>query len=263
MPAAPRRPAPARGRTTRGPLPASVYWRRRVFVLGTAFAVVFVIARWLTGSSDGSSEDAAGAEQAVARVEATGTVTAGAEEESASEATPRRGGTASASPTLAAPQGTCQAADVTVTPVVPKPAEAGHDVRVRLSLRTTESEACTWQVSRSSVSVRIADGSRVLWTTQHCPRVVPDQSVVVRRAVATVVEMTWNARESAARCARRTAWVMPGEYTISAAALGGEPAAADFELVRPAPRTVEVTPESTGTAKPKGTATKKPKKPVN
>lgn len=263
MPAAPRRPAPTRGRTTRGPLPAGVYWRRRVFVLGTAFALVFVIARWLTGSSDGRSEDAGVAEQAGAQVQATETVTAGqSTATAATTASPTGRKGASATPTLAAPEGTCEPSDVVVTPSVAKGAEAGDDVTLRLSLQTLESEACTWQVSRNSITVKISDGSDELWTTQQCPAVVPTESVVVRRDVATVVELTWNARESAARCTPRTAWVLPGAYTIAAAALGGEPAEAEFTLVRPTARTVEVTPSSTATSK----ATDKPKKsktPVN
>lgn len=262
MPAAPRRPAPARGRTTRGPLPPGVYWRRRVFVLGTAFALVFVIARWLTGSSDGSSDDDV-AEQAGAQVQATGTVTAGESTATATTtASPTGTKGASATPTLAAPEGTCEASDIAVTPSVAKGAEAGDDVTLRLSLQTLESEACTWQVSRTSLTVKISDGSDELWTTQQCLAVVPTESVVVRRAVATVVELTWNARESAPRCSPRTAWVLPGDYTIAAAALGGEPAEAEFTLVRPAARTVEVTPKSTATATSKENP-KKSRTPVN
>ncbi len=228
-----------------------------MFVLGTAFALVFVIARWLTGSSDGRSDDVA--EQAGAPVGATGTVTAGQ-----STATPTTTASASgrkATPTLAAPEGTCEASDVAVTPSVATPAEADDDITLRLSLQTLESEACTWQVSRDSVIVKISDGSDELWTTQQCPAAVPVESVVVRRSVATVVELSWNGKESAAGCSRRTAWVLPGDYTIAAASLGGEPAEAEFRLVRPAARTVEVTPKPTATAK--ATATKKPKKPVN
>lgn len=270
MPAAPRRPAPTRGRTTRGPLPAGVYWRRRAFVLGTAFALVFVIARWLTGSSDGASDDDAVAEQAGAQVQATGTVTAGEPTDTASStatstatATGKKG--ASATPTLAAPEGTCDAADIAVTPRVAKPAEADDDITLQLSLQTLESEACTWEVSRNSVTVKISDGSDVLWTTQQCPAVVPTESVVVRRAVATVVELSWNGKESAAGCSKRTAWVSLGDYTIAAASLGGEPAETEFTLVRPAAQTVEVTPKSTATATStaKATPTKKPKTPVN
>lgn len=249
---------PSSGRATRGPLPASVYWRRRLFVLGLAFSLVFVIARWLGGSSDGSSEEPA-AEQAGAPVPATQTVTAGVESETPTAGT--RPSSASTKPTLAAPEGTCAAEDVVVTPSVAAPAEGGDDVTLTLSLQTATAEACTWQVSRNSVAVKISKGTEELWNTRQCPRAVPSQSVVVRRAVATVVELTWNARESTVGCSPRTDWVLPGDYTISAAALGGEPASAEFTLRAPAPRTVTVTPKPSKT--PSAKPTKKPKKPVN
>lgn len=223
-------------------------------MLGVAFALVFVIARWLTGGSDGK-DDAPVAEQVGARVAATETVTVG--ESTAAVTTGPKA--ASARPTLAAPEGPCDPADVVVVPSVAKGAEAGADVTLMLSLQTVESEACTWQVASDSVVVNIAEDGRQLWTTRQCPRAVPGQAVVVRRTVATVVELVWNARESAAGCSRRTAWVLPGDFTISAAALGGEPATAEFTLSRPAARTVSVTPEP----KPTATPTKKPKRPVN
>ncbi|NHA00763.1 hypothetical protein G5V59_14475 [Nocardioides sp. W3-2-3] len=162
--ASPRRPAPARGRTTRGPLEPAVYWRRRVFVLGVAFALVFGIARALGGGSDAGSDDRPAAEQAGAQVEPSQTVTAGKSGATGSSTPTASGATTGASapvtPTLASPQGPCPAADVVVTPSVPAPAVAGSDVTLRLSLQTRAAEACTWQISRSSVIVKISDGSR-------------------------------------------------------------------------------------------------------
>lgn len=262
-----RRPSSSRGRTTRGPLPPDVYWRRRLFVALLAFSLVFVLARWLTGSSDGASGETPVAEQAGAQVSATQTVTAGEEPVGEPEAGDSAGGTTDKSgeasatvPTLAAPEGTCTAADVAVTPSVAPGAVAGQDVGLALSLQTLTAEACTWEVSGSSVVVRIAQGKRQVWSTGQCPLAVPTTSVVLRRTVATVVQLTWpEARESDEGCTRRVDWVAPGDFTIAAASLGGEPAEAEFTLGAPAPRTVEVTQEP----KKKAKKVKKPTKPVN
>lgn len=271
--ASPRRPAPSRGRTTRGPLEPAVYWRRRVFVLGVAFALVFGIARALGGGSDASSGDRPAAEQAGAQVRPSATVTAGAKPTGGTAtATPSGAATvatAPTTPTLAAPQGPCPAADVVVTPSVPAPAVAGTDVRLRLSLQTRTAEACTWQVAKDTVIVRISDDGRQLWTTQQCPRAAPPTPVVVRRAVATVVDLTWrSARESDAACSLRTDWVTSGTYTIAAAALGGEPVSTEFTLLKPTAVAPKPTATPTAkTAKPTATPTKRPTKqptkPVN
>lgn len=245
-----RRPPSARGRTTRGPLPADIYWRRRFFVVAVAFSLVFVIARWLSGGSDAESTATPAAEQAGAQVSATQTVTVG--EDATDGATegaddpedPQDKASAEETPALAAPEGTCDAADVVVTPSVAKGAVAGQDVTLALSLQTLESEACTWQVSRNSVTVRISQGSAEVWTTRQCPKVVPSESVVVRKAVATVVELTWpETRESNEGCTKRAGWALPGTFTIAAAALGGEPSEAEFTLVGPSKETVPEEPD--------------------
>lgn len=242
-----RRPPSARGRTTRGPLPADIYWRRRFFVLALAFSLVFVIARWLSGGSDAESTATPAAEQAGAQVSATQTVTVGeGTTDGATEdpADPAGKASAEASPTLAAPDGTCDAADVVVTPSVAKGAVAGQDVTLALSLQTLESEACTWRVARNTLTVRISQGGTEVWTTRQCPKVVPSESVVVRRAVATVVELTWpETRESNEGCTKRAGWALPGTFTIAAAALGGEPSEAEFTLVGPSKETVSEEPD--------------------
>ncbi|GAA1504314.1 hypothetical protein GCM10009788_04580 [Nocardioides humi] len=243
-----------------------------MFVLGLAFALVFVIARLLTAGSDGRSGEQPAAEQAGGRVEVTGTVTAGedaaaAETGGSEPADPvgaaDPGGTEPATvpttPTLAEPQGECTPSDVLVTPSIAEGAVAGRDVPVTLSLQTRKSEACTWQVAGDSVVVKVSQGGKDVWTTRQCPKAVPAQPVVVRQAVATVVQLTWpEARESTDGCTRNAGWAKPGKFTIAAAALGGEPAEAQFALGAPAPETIQVTLKEKRTKK-----AKKPKTPTN
>ncbi|WP_408897888.1 hypothetical protein ACJ5H2_01990 [Nocardioides sp. R1-1] len=146
-----------------------------------------------------------------------------------------------------------------VTPSVAEGAVAGRDVPVTLSLQTRESEACTWQVSASTVVVKVVSDGDDVWTTRQCPQAVTDQAVVIRRAVPTTVQVVWHeARESTEGCTRRADWVLPGTFTVAAAALGGEPAQADFVLGAPAPETIQVTPKA-----PKTKKAKKPTTPVN
>lgn len=251
----PRRPGSARGHTTprprgpRGPLPPAVYWRRRLFVLGLAGSLVFLVASLLTSGSDGKSLDTPVAQQAGAQVEASDTVTPSSTPSTAAAGKKgRKTPTSTPTPTLAAPEGTCDPADIVVTPAVDEPAVAGRDVTIALSLRTVESEACTWRVAPTSVTVKISRGGDEVWTSRHCRRAVPAQTVVVRRAVPTVIRLTWNARESEEGC-RATNWVRSGDYTISAAALGGEPVVADVALASPTPETIYVTPKGESTKK--------------
>ena len=56
---------------------------------------------------------------------------------------------------------------------------------------------------------------------------------MVRKAVSTTVDVTWNSRRSDDTCSRLTEWAMPGYYHVVAAALAGEPADVQFQLDAP------------------------------
>ncbi|HYG92909.1 MAG TPA: hypothetical protein VD859_04910 [Nocardioides sp.] len=226
---------------TRGPLPPGVYWRRRAFALLLAGTLVFVIASWLGGGSDGSSTEAPVARQAAGEP-ASQTVTVGERDRGKKQKAGRVGRDRELGPSfdpsvLADPEGPCNASDIVVTPQV-EDAVAGRDVTIGLSLQTLESEACTWRVTPGRVALKISDGEDEIWTSRHCPQALPEEEVVVRRVVATVVEMTWHGRESDEGCPGNTDWVMDGDYTIAAAALGGEPRATEFDLASPTPETI-------------------------
>ncbi|MDQ6524721.1 hypothetical protein RB608_13965 [Nocardioides sp. LHD-245] len=242
-----------------------MYWRRRVFVLGIAFALVFVTARLLTAGSDARSGDQPAAEQVGGRadgqvgVEPTDSTDSTGEQGAGADGSGATAPTEPVTPALAEPQGECDPADVVVTPSVAEGAVAGRDVPVTLTLQTRESPACTWQVNASTVVVKVARDSGDVWTTRQCPQALADQPVVVRQAVTTTVQVIWaEARESTDGCTRRAGWVKPGTFTVAAAALGGEPAHADFALGAPAPETIQVTPKAKHTKK-----AEKPKTPTN
>jgi hypothetical protein len=242
---------------TRGPLPARVYWVRRLVVLGVALLLVVGIARLLGGGSNGSDPKA----DAAANVSAPASTTQSSDPTSdpasgltvspsvmptlgASAGVGGRGATGSATPVLAAPEGTCSDSDVSVTPQVDH-AVAGRDVKIVLLLRTMSSPACTWQTGRRSLALDITSGKDAIWSSRECPRAIPVQDVVVRRDVTTRLAVTWDARRSDQTCSRFTEWAMPGFYHVTAAAVGAEPADAQFELTTPVAGTVTRTASPT------------------
>lgn len=258
---------------TRGPLPARVYWVRRIVVLVLALLLVLAVARLLGGGSDAQDPkaDAAAAVSAPVSTAPTPGVTGGtagtaptagsASEPATGATTGRRRGTvgslapvaptATATPMLAAPQGECADDDVSVTPQVPK-AVGGRDVRIVLLLRTMTAEACTWHTDRKSVSVDITSGKDEIWSSRQCPRAIPVQDVVVRKAATSRLVVVWNAHRSDDTCSGRTHWAMPGFYHVTAAAVGAEPADVQFELTVPSPSTI------VKTASPSPAATRSP-----
>jgi hypothetical protein len=216
---------------TRGPLSARTYWVRRVMVLGTAVLLVFGIARALGAGSDASSQPEA--QEQARQVAAAPTTTLALPDRSATATeSGKRTNEKRKDVPLAEPEGTCEDEDVAVTPTVKNPV-AGRDVRIVLELRTIVSEACTWEVSPETLTLKITSGDDQIWTSRQCPRAVPDEELTLRRDDTTRVDVTWDeARRSDEECSKLTDWAMPGWYHVAAAALAGEPSDLQFELER-------------------------------
>ena len=234
----------------RGPLPARVYWTRRVVVLAVPLLLVIVLARLLGGSSDGKDPSAGRATQAGATVAETPATspapTAGpmAEEQSGGKKgkKKRTQETVPPEPVLAEPTGPCTDSDIVATPVITS-APGGADIAIQINLRTKVAEACTWQASPTTMTVTITSGDDYIWSTRECPAAIPPQDVVIRQAVDAPVVVTWSAKRSDETCSNRTAFAMPGFYHVEAAALGGDGTDVQFELVAPQPGVITKTAE--------------------
>ena len=237
----------------RGPLPARVYWTRRIVVLAVPLLLVVVLARVLGGSSDGKDASAGTATQAGATVAETAAPTAGptAGDEvrtgkgkkgkgKKGKGKKRQQETAPPEPVLAEPTGPCSDSDIVATPVITS-APGGSDIPIQVNLRTTFAEACTWRASPETMTVTITSGDDYIWSTRECPVGIPPQDVVIRQAVDTPVVVTWSAKRSDATCSPRTQFALPGFYHVKVAALGGEPTDVQFELVPPQPGVVTKT----------------------
>lgn len=230
----------------RGPLPARVYWTRRLVLLGLALALVAGLARILGGSSDGS--DPSGDQATTAGATTTPAPTDSTTTEPAKKKRKKQTPT---EPPLAEPTGPCVSSDIVVTPVVTS-AQGDTDVLITINLRTLQSPACTWTVSPESLTVSITSGDDAIWSSRECPASIPVQDVVVRQAVDAPVVVTWEqARRSDEGCTEQRDWALPGFYHVEAAALGGEPTDVQFELVRPASAVITktITPKPEPTAK--------------
>jgi hypothetical protein len=225
--------------TTRGRLPARVYWVRRLMVLGIAGLLVVGIAQLLGAGSGSSSPDRA---SPVADASSAVAPTSSAPTSPASGTAHRRhhrAATPTPTPTpVAMPSGPCTPDDIAVTPSVPQP-YAGRDISLVLDLSTLTTPACTWTLSGSTLALKITSGSDLIWTSVQCPRAIPRQDLVLRQSTPTRVRLTWDARRSEPGCPRLTDWARLGTYHLHVAALAGRPQDVTFTLVTPP--TVEIT----------------------
>jgi hypothetical protein len=151
---------------------------------------------------------------------------------------------------LATPTGPCVPRDVRVSPGVRGTAYAGSDVTFVLELTTRRTPACTWEVSPTSVVLRLTSGSDPVWSTQYCPASVETRSVVVRRDHPAKAYVTWNGQRSDADCSTTTPWAHVGYYYAEAAAYGGDPTSAQFQLLSPVAATITASPTPDPSASP-------------
>jgi hypothetical protein len=237
---------------TRGPLPARVYWTRRLLVVALGLLLVVGIARVLGSGSDASSGPDRAAQVAAEATSSPSGSPSATRPTGTAPAVPAqsqgRSGRArtSQAPVLAEPQGTCVEEDIAVSPVAREAVAGPHgEIRIALRLRTLQSEACTWQVSHRTLTVKITSGDDDIWSSRQCPRAVPQSDVVVRRDVTTTVDLAWNGRRSDQGCGARSSWALPGTYHVAAAALAGEPSDEQFVLEAPARPVITLAPSPT------------------
>jgi len=236
----------------RGPLPSRVYWTRRLLLLIVALGLVFGISRLLQTGGPGEPGGVSASPVGGSPTSTTTSTTRSTASPSPSATTEKqrqkkKHQQKQKKKALPEPDGPCDDSDVVVTPRIRK-AHVGDPVRVVLEVGTQESAACTWEVSPESVFVTIAEEATLLWSSQHCPAVLPTEAVVPRREKADKVVLTWDGRESDAECSAATDYVLPGTYRIAAVARGAaDPQDVLFVLGGPTRETVTRTPTPTPT----------------
>jgi len=238
----------------RGPLPARVYWTRRLILLAVALLLLVTIARVLGGGSDakGSGDKA---QQVSGAVTSSGPTGVSDGPTGVAPSTAVTSGKPTRKAPLAAPSGPCDPEKLVVTPEGGRQPNDGH-VELVLKVSTPE-EACTFEVSPKTVVLKIVSGADSIWSSQQCAA-LPTKDVIARQALPAEVAFNWNGRRSDEDCSRAAGWATPGYYHAIAATLGGEPTDTQFQLTRPAAVIVTVTPKprnSTASSTVSGTAT--------
>jgi hypothetical protein len=106
-------------------------------------------------------------------------------------------------------------------------------VPLRVGLSANGDQACTFEFGPDTVALRVTSGDDLIWETLNCQSALEEQSVVLRPAWLTYVEVDWTGRRAGEGCGDTGGFAQPGYYWAEAAALGGEPQRSQFELDTP------------------------------
>ncbi|MFD5829583.1 hypothetical protein [Lentzea sp. NPDC060358] len=215
-----------------GPLPSTVYWRRRIAAIGAALATL-VLLIWIVGmfSSD---------EQSAQPTNAAAT--------SASNPPP------SLSESAAASSSTTPPAPVETTPPAPPPgppqpcpddvigvvAKAnkpfytlGDQPELSMDIVNNGPAPCIRDIGRAhrELTVLTADGATVLWSSNHCLSAEGNEVRVMQPKEAFNYGTTWAGSTSQPGCGAHTR-VGPGDYLLVAKLAGRTSSPVVFRLER-------------------------------
>jgi len=244
-----------------GPLPARVYWVRRLLLLVVLFLVAtlvwWVVERGDAGAQPAASGDAdpSGPSAPAVQTSTAATTPAAPDRRDPGEATQTRPTQPRASdhpgrhrpgrnrpgeqheqrPTkpertpLARPTGPCDPTRVDVAITVDD-TRAGRTTPATLKLTSTDTPACTLAITPDVLVARVSSGDDVLWSSSQCPDDLPARKVVVRHDPPSTYSFTWDGRRSGEDCRPVAGKPEPGGYWVEAAFVGGEPHKAFFDI---------------------------------
>lgn len=182
-----------------GPLPDSVYWRRRAAVVAV---LVLLLALLTRVGGDAPPERALS--QASAAPSPSAAVLA------SPSASP--GASPPASPAAA---GACPDAVLRVqaTPAQGRYARGARPV-LRLAVRNAGGTPCTRPLGQAAVELLVYSGADRIWSSDDCAPGGQPGPVVLRPQELRVITLTWSGRRSRPGCPDRAEQIEPGTYRV-------------------------------------------------
>jgi hypothetical protein len=218
-----------------GSLPPSVYWRRRLTLLGVLVVLVVITVYVLRpGGGKGGSRAAADTNTLSPSPTFTGSPhtdavardTTAARQSSSAPASHAAAGSSSSS----APK-PCDITSLKIAAVVGQPSySVGQNPVLMMQVTNPGTTPCVQDLADSQVELRVYNGESRVWGSHDC-QVQPGSSPVTLTAGQSVrVSITWSGLSSQPQCAGTRQRVGAGSYTLYALLAGREGTAASFAL---------------------------------
>ncbi|HEX7302363.1 hypothetical protein [Lentzea sp.] len=215
-----------------GPLPSTVYWRRRLAAIGAALVtlllVIWIVA--MSGSDDDTTQPTNAAAVSSSNPPPSTTESAGA----SSSTTPPPPPTET---TQAPPPGPPQPCPDDVIGVVAKANKpfytVGDQPELSMDVVNTGPVPCIRDIGRQhrELTVLTADGATVLWSSNHCLAAEGNEVRVMQPKEAFNYGTTWAGSTSQPGCGAHTK-VGPGDYLLVAKLAGRTSSPVVFRLER-------------------------------
>ena len=215
-----------------GSQPPSVYWRRRLALLGAiALLLVLLILTVKIATSDGSEAPRAAGHRTpqtiITPTDTTPHSSSSAPSPRHSSSTPVSSASKSSSP---APQ-PCAAKDLEVAAVASKPNfSVGDEPVLELQVTNTGDAPCVQDLADSQVELKVYNGESRVWGSHDCQIEPGTNPMTLEVGKAVRVAITWSGLSSQPNCAGTRQRVGAGTYTLYAALSGHTGKATQFTL---------------------------------
>jgi hypothetical protein len=208
-----------------GPLPASVYWRRRAVAAGASVLAVVVLA-WIIGNVVGTADDQPVQDADDLAAPSSPPAPSGPEADSSTSEVPSTTASSTpaptppAAPSTTAPPGPPKTCPDSVMRVEARVGAGRYRVGGRPLLRLVVVNggkvACVRDVSRKLRELLIfsGDGRTRLWSSNDCYRPPGEERRLLPPGEPMVFELTWAGRTSAPGCPVRRTTVPAGSYRV-------------------------------------------------
>jgi hypothetical protein len=216
-----------------GSQPPSVYWRRRLFVLGSVALVILLIALTIkiaAGGSDSPQGTGHTTPLATAPTAPQTTTQSSTRPRTSSQTptSPQRDGSSHRSSTAPA---ACVPQDLSVQAVVGRSSyEVGAHPVLELQVTNTGPGPCVEDLADKQIELRVYNGESRVWGSHDC-QIEPgtnDRTLAVNQPVR--VAITWSGLTSQPGCAGTRQRVGAGTYTLYALLSGKTGKAAQFTI---------------------------------
>ncbi|SDG97138.1 hypothetical protein SAMN05216553_11415 [Lentzea fradiae] len=211
-----------------GPLPSTVYWRRRIAAVGAALAVLLLVI-WIVAVS-GSGDEGVQPTNAAAASSSNPPPSASETAPASSSTTPPPSET-----TQAPPPGPPQACPDDVIGVVAKADKpsypAGAQAELSMDVVNNGPVPCIRDIGREhrELAVLTADGATVLWSSNHCLSAVGKEVRVMQPKEAFTYGTKWAGSTSQPGCGAHTR-LGAGDYLLVAKLAGRTSSPVVFRL---------------------------------
>jgi len=215
-----------------GSQPPSVYWRRRLILLGAiGLLLVLLILTVKVATSDGSAAPRAGGHTTPAAVTTPVThISEGSSTTPRSRHSSSPASTSSSKSTSAAPQ-PCVAKDLEVAAVSTKPTfSVGDEPVLELQVTNNGDAPCVQDLADAQVELKVYNGESRVWGSHDCQIEPGTNPMTLEVGKPVRVAITWSGLSSQPNCAGTRQRVGAGTYTLYAALSGHTGKATQFSL---------------------------------